>query len=191
MKSLSASLETTLSASQDRLGKMEGGQKELREEVHKMEQEVGAVKAEIQGIMETQGEIQRNVKILEEKGETEEMVARFNAQVCNTSIELIKKDIEARFANISRNDSNGNVTLNIRDTPPEDVTSQPLQLGSFDLIKDIFKEMEEYVYDYDYESEEQSSTTETNDLMEVSSPSSVDPVGSLITETNLMLLQLE
>ena len=211
VRELSTSLEAALAASEARVSRLAGEQGKLEQGLQEVRGEVGEVWGVVEGMSEDREGVGRRLSALEERSSTDQMLWRWNTQVCNASIQEVKQKLEEKLALLKVKEE---VTVRPSD-PTESFTSSrtlPTSSSPMDIFKKFESSLLEYQYDYNYgdnlgsgvvEEEEVArpddgllkviSSTPSISPLKVSLPSSSssdDPVGSLVSQTNSLLRNL-
>ena len=206
VRELSTSLEAALAASEARVSRLAGEQGKLEEGLQEVRGEVGEVWGVVEGLSEDREGVGRRLSVLEERSSTDQMLWRWNTQVCNASIHEVKQKVEEKLALLKVDEE-----VTVRPSDPTELFTSSRILPTSSSPMDIFKKFEssllEYQYDYNYgdnsEVEEEevasddgllkvTSSNQSFSPLKVSIPSSSsdDPVGSLVSQTNSLLRNL-
>ena len=149
VRELSTSLEAALAASEARVSKLAGEQGKLEEGLQEVRGEVGEVWGVVEGLSEDREGVGQRLSVLEERSSTDQMLWRWNTQVCNASIQEVKQKVEEKLALLKAKEE---VTIRPSDPTESFTISQSLPTSSSPM--DIFKKFEssllEYQYDYNY-----------------------------------------
>ena len=201
VRELSTSLEAALAASEARVSRLAGEQGKLEEGLQEVRGEVGEVWGVVEGLSEDREGVGRRLSMLEERSSTDQMLWRWNTQVCNASIQEVKQKVEEKLALLKVKEEE--VTVRPSSDPTELFTSSrilPTSSSPMDIFKKFESSLLEYQYDYNYgdnrdsevEEEEEDSSNPPFSPLKVSLPSSSsdDPVGSLVSQTNSLLRNL-
>ena len=202
VRELSTSLEAALAASETRVSRLAGEQGKLEEGLQEVRGEVGEVWGVVEGLSEDREGVGRRLSLLEERSSTDQMLWRWNTQVCNASIQEVKQKVEEKLALLKVKEEE-EVTVRPSSDPTELFTSSrilPTSSSPMDIFKKFESSLLEYQYDYNYgdnrdsevEEEEEDSSNPPFSPLKVSLPSSSsdDPVGSLVSQTNSLLRNL-
>ena len=206
VRGLASSLQGALAASEAKVGELVVGQGRLGRGLEEVRVEVKGVQEVLEDLGKEQEVVARRLAAIEDRTEMDQMLLRFNTKVCNTSIELVKKNVEERLSSLEQRQQ---VT-----TVASPVTEQQESSAPTSSPMDIFKKFESALMDYEYlySYDEPTTTTTTQHPnseelllqvepetvspiacgLQVSGPanSSADPVASLVSETNSLLLSL-
>ena len=98
VRELSTSLEASLAASEARVSRLAGEQGKLEEGLQEVRGEVGEVWGVVEGLSEDREGVGRRLSALEERSSTDQMLWRWNTQVCNASIQEVKQKVEEKLA---------------------------------------------------------------------------------------------
>ena len=149
VRELSTSLEAALAASEARVSRLAGEQGKLEQGLQEVRGEVGEVWGVVEGMSEDREGVGRRLSALEERSSTDQMLWRWNTQVCNASIQEVKQKLEEKLALLKVKEE---VTVRPSD-PTESFTSSrslPTSSSPMDIFKKFESSLLEYQYDYNY-----------------------------------------
>ena len=211
VRQLSTSLEAALAASEARVSRLAGEQGELEEGLQEVRGEVGEVWGVVEGLSEDREGVGQRLTALEERSSTDQMLWRWNTQVCNASIYQVEQKLEEKMALLRENKE-----VTVRPSESTELFTSSRLLPTSSSPMDIFKKFEssllEYEYDYNYGDSAGSQVQEDEVLqdesllkvtfltstfslspLKVSLPLSAspdNPVETLVSETNSLLRNL-
>ena len=211
VRQLSTSLEAALAASEARVSRLAGEQGELEEGLQEVRGEVGEVWGVVEGLAEDREGVGQRLTALEERSSTDQMLWRWNTQVCNASIYQVEQKLEEKLALLRENKE-----VTVRPSESTELYTSSHLLPTSSSPMDIFKKFEssllEYEYDYNYGDSAGSQVQEDEVLqdesllkvtfltstfslspLKVSLPLSAspdNPVETLVSETNSLLRNL-
>lgn len=184
-KTLSSSLQKAMTANNQKIENILGDQQEVMAAVEKIEAEVHEIKKS--GLTSDKSfiRLKDDVKALKERRNLDEMLWKFNTQVCNASIKMIKQEIDTKLSEF-KSDKIVITNENKKTLSEESFLGESFTNDIFDT-DNIFKEFEDALAEYedqdDYYRESQSEKLSEKEV--------TDPVGNLVAETNKLLTGLE
>eukprot|EP00092_Neocalanus_flemingeri_P019571 GFUD01021203.1.p1 GENE.GFUD01021203.1~~GFUD01021203.1.p1 ORF type:complete len:595 (+),score=159.31 GFUD01021203.1:56-1840(+) len=179
-KTLSSSLQKVMTANNQKIENILGDQQEVMAAVETIENDVNEMKKTSKNYDENYEKLETEVNSLTNRRELDELLWKFNTQVCNASIEVLRQDMDTRIAELKSKEI-------VRENEKQESLSKSLFLGeSFDS-DDIFKEFENALAEYELQDEELEDTKSEK----LTNTEVTDPVGNLVAETNKFLIDLD
>ena len=146
VRELSSSLEAALAASEARVNRLAGEQGKLEEGLQEVRGEGGEVWEAVEGLSEEREGVGRRLSALEERSSTDQMLWRWNTQVCNASIHEVKQRVEEKLALLNVKEE-----VTVRPPDPTELFTSSRILPTSSSPMDIFKKFESSLLDYQYD----------------------------------------
>jgi len=180
-KTLSSSLQKAMNTNNQKIENILGDQQEVMAAVESIEIEVDDLKKNNKKFKDKYEELQEDVKSLKNRRELDEMLWRFNTQVCNASIEMVKQNIDSKIDELKNEE-----IIQINDEKQEALSdSSFFNLGESFNTDEIFKEFEDALAEYEQDGYEYDMKTD-----KTIEKDKEDPVSTLVAETNNFLIDL-
>jgi len=179
-KTLSTSLQKAMTANNLKIENILGDQQQVMAAVEKIEADFNEMKNGGKGSDEKYAKLETDVKALQDRRNLDEMLWKFNTQVCNASIEVVKQDIDTKIAELKSEQI-------VQTNEDKRTVSDELFIGESFNTDDIFKDFEDALAEY----EEQEDYFKESQSEKLTVTKVTDPVGNLVAETNKFLMELE
>merc|ERR1711892_1086265 len=124
------------------LGDQQQVMADYTEAVEKIEADFNEMKNGGKGSDEKYAKLEIDVKALQDRRNLDEMLWKFNTQVCNASIEVVKQDIDTKIAELKSDQI-------VQTNEDKQTVSEELFIGESFNTNDIFKDFEDALAEYE------------------------------------------
>ena len=150
VRDLSEGLQATLATSQQRVDGVAEEQDRLGLELGQIRGEVESMVELVEGVVGSKEEVMRRVDGLEERVAMDQLVWKFNSEVCNTSIQLVKEEVVSRLTMLEER----GITTLVEEEEDGKVAVGKVEVTTTTNPMDFFKKFESALMEYDDEYDE-------------------------------------